>query len=113
MSNILKPELHLHTKQFHWDKFEETFSAESSELRTNNENRIFPIGKFWEKLGRVYDDACDLGFTFISHKTGRTLTMVVNDIDKSDDHSDGFKSVEFIPAEPEFKKSFRVLIFND
>jgi len=48
---------------FIYDVKTKTFVGEMSEL-----------GKF----GRVYDDACDLGFTMVSAKTGKEVTFVVN-----------------------------------
>lgn len=46
-----------------------TFIAEASELRNFC-------------LGQVYDDACDLGFTIISAKTGKGAVFVENDPEK-------------------------------
>lgn len=31
------------------------------------------LGDF--RLGRVYDDACDVGFTLVSHRTGRKVVV--------------------------------------
>lgn len=42
-----------------------TFSAEASELRNL-------------RLGRVYDDACDEGFTIVSAKTAKGAVFVEN-----------------------------------
>jgi hypothetical protein len=110
-SNILRPDLHLTTDQFHWSKKEKTFSAECSELRIND-RKVFPVGGFWKALSRAYNDACDLGFTLVSQKTGKELTMVVDKIDRSEDYSEGFRFVEFVPADRGYKERFKVVIFN-
>ena len=43
-----------------------TFSAEASDLRGT-------------RLGRVYDDACDEGFTIVSEKTGKSAVFAAAD----------------------------------
>lgn len=48
----------------------ESFSAEASEL-----SRTF-------RLGRVYDDACDEGFTIISEKTGKGAVFALHEIER-------------------------------
>lgn len=57
------------TRQFSYDAATSTFSAEVSS--TNG-------------LHRVYDDACDVGLTLVSSRTGREVVFVV-----TDEHRDG------------------------
>jgi len=103
---ILKPSPYYSTDQFIWNKDTRTFSAEASDLH-------WPVGSL-SGLGRVYDDACDVGFTLVSHKTGREIVMVHNDTDSDPDYSGGWRVVEFIPANLSERKLFaKVVVFND
>lgn len=47
------------TKQFSYNKETRTFVTEGSTIQHGN--------RF---MGQLYDDACDEGFTLVSHKTG-------------------------------------------
>ena len=49
----------INTNRFSWHSAEKLFIAEASDLQLN--------------LGRVYDDACDIGFSLESARTGDTL----------------------------------------
>jgi hypothetical protein len=55
------------TRQFSYDAASSTFSAEVSS--TNG-------------LGRVYADACDVGLTLVSSRTGRSIVFVVTGEDR-------------------------------
>ncbi len=52
------------TERFTYLKDERLFVAEDSDFGPNG----IP-------LGRVYDDACDIGFTLRSHQTGREIVF--------------------------------------
>lgn len=104
---ILRPWRHHNTEQFHWNPESKTFSADASDLQ-------WPIADPLEQiLQRVYDDACDIGFTFVSHWTGKEMVMAIHNIDESEEYSGGWRAIEFIPAEVKVRKSFKVVIFND
>jgi hypothetical protein len=75
-----------------------SMSAEVSELRDM-------------RLGQVYDDACDLGFTLVSHKTGRAIVMVEDQTVQRD--GDLLYRV-YVPARKADRRVLsRVMIFND
>ena len=73
------------------------FSAEASELRDL-------------KLSRVYDDACDMGFTIISEKTGKGVVFAQTE-DTVDREGD-LLSINFVSVTPGLTH-LKVVIFND
>ena len=73
-----------------------TFIAEASEL-----------GSF--RLGRVYDDACDEGFTVISEKTGKPAVFAFNKEIQNGDEVGGW---EFVCVTPGLKQ-LKAVVFND
>lgn len=101
---LLQPSKCHSTQEFFWDKETKTFIADASELR-------WPIGA--PPLGRVYDDACDEGFTLVSHTTGKRVVMVLDEEDQSDDYSGGWRALTFIPATPGYMNKFKVTVIND
>lgn len=73
------------------------FSAEASDLRDL-------------KLGRVYDDACDMGFTIISEKTGNGVVFVQTE-DTLDSEGD-LLAINFVSVTPGLTH-LKAVIFND
>lgn len=59
-----------HTDQFHWDPKDRTFTQKASSLS-------LPLFR------QIYQDACDLGITLVSARTGHPATFYVtgNDLD--------------------------------
>jgi hypothetical protein len=88
--------------RFTYLKDEKVFAAEASDLPRN-------------MLGRVFDDACDLGFTMISARTG--VEMVFVQIDTLRDREGELMYHVFAPATPQNGAAaiadVRVHIFND
>lgn len=76
-----------------------TFTAESSELP-----RSF-------NLGRVYDDACDEGFTIVSERTGRSAVFA---LEKSimDPSGEDVLGWEFVCVTPNLR-NLKTVIYND
>jgi len=99
---ILHPLPNLSTRDFTYT--DQTFVSEASTLG-------FKVG--WPNFGRVYDDACDEGFTLISQRTGKECVMVIHEIVSDDDYSGGWKRIILRPAKPSERKLFRVVIYND
>lgn len=62
----------LSTNRFTYDKYTKEFVAEISELGG-------------DVFGRVYPDACDLGFTLVSHVTGKETDWVVQELTRDPD----------------------------
>jgi hypothetical protein len=65
---------YLSTRDFNWQKETRCFVTEASDLgiRTPHD-------------GRVYDDACDVGFILVSHKTGEAVLFVQDGVDHDGD----------------------------
>lgn len=61
------------TKQFYWDKTNTIFSAEISDLHGQN------------LFNRVFADACDVGFSLLSAKTGNVSDWKLVDVTKNYD----------------------------
>jgi hypothetical protein len=76
------------TRDLHWDKETRCFSAEMSTLQR---------GLMTPTDGRVYDDACDVGFILISHKTGDAMLFVLDHEDMNGDEVAGYvyKATQF------------------
>ena len=73
-----------------------TFIAEASDLRDIH-------------LGRVYDDACDEGFTIVSAKTGKGAVFAMH---KTFNHGEEFGGWEFKCVTPGLTH-LKAVIFND
>lgn len=108
---ILKPALHISTDRFRYR--EETFSAEASEIRHADGSPVFPIGQTFSRMNRCWDDAEDIGFTLVSHKTGQEVTVAVDRVVTDSDYSEGWKEIRFRPCDPKFRNKFSVIIWND
>ncbi len=88
------------TKDFHWDRVTRTLTAEISLL-----------GR--KPFGRIWDDALDLGFSIISHHTGRQVTFVVNEIDLTPDHDIAGWWLKPVRVGANDVQDIRVLVIND
>jgi hypothetical protein len=73
-----------------------TFSAEISDFGPNF------------RFGRVYDDACDEGFTIVSSRTGKAAVFALNRILGTED----LEGWDFVCVTPGLK-NLRAVIFND
>lgn len=83
-------------RQLSWDSTRRAFIADASDLKG---------------LGRVYDDACDEGFTVVG-KTGREVVFVLDD-EKRDDEGE-VHYWTFVPARPGDRTLVAsAIIFND
>ena len=76
---------HLSTRNFHWQKLPRSFFAEISELP----NKTIP-------LKRIFQDACDVGFTLVSEWTGQEMDFYMNE-EKRDRNNDVI-AWEFLPV---------------
>ena len=83
------------------------------------ENRTFSqeissLGRY-DLFQRIYDDACDTGFTMVSKKTGKEVVFFLSkDIDWAGDEGKWIfepipESIRKVPA----AKGLKVIIFND
>ena len=84
------------TNMFHYDPEDKVFSQEVSSLRGF-------------KTGPIYDDACDEGFTLVSHKTGKEEVVCLSEIDRNEDNE--VCGWWFEPVNT--RLNFKVLIIND
>lgn len=91
---ILRPSPVLSTDKFHYSKG--TFVAEDSTLfgplnnpRTGTLNtlRLFVASQMHgtRHFGQVFDDACDWGFTMVSHRTGKEVVFGHYSTDEDDE----------------------------
>lgn len=62
-----------HSRDFGWREAGRTLVGEVSTIQRTTQ-RLF---------GQVFDDAIDQGFAIVSHRTGKTLTFVVDKIDRN------------------------------
>lgn len=91
---ILKP-TPIHSTAFTFSK--STFVAEMSDLGN-------PL------MGRVYDDACDIGFSVISAKTGKHAVFAFESTDRDGEgEAVGFRFTCVTPG----LKHLRALLIND
>ena len=63
------------------------------------------------RLGRVYDDACDVGMTLISHRTGKRIVFAEGATVR--DAEGDVQYTDFHPARPGEWAAGTVRIFND
>lgn len=57
--------MHINSNRFNYDKQEQHFSGFASDARL--------------RLGRLYPDACDVGFIMVSERTGKELTFYLDE----------------------------------
>jgi len=97
------PLIEFSTDNFTYHAQAQTFVSEASEM----ENR---------HLQRMYDDACDVGFSMKSSKTGRVVVYVL--VDTVIDDDDGIQYWIFEPTAESVRKhpecvGTKVKVFND
>lgn len=92
------------TNRFRYDPVENVFTAEASDLGPSF------------RLGRIYDDACDQGFTLVSALTGREVVFA-HELTRWDDADEDILYDEFAPAPGQdigqLSAAARVRIYND
>lgn len=85
------------TNRFTYISADRMFVAEASDL---------------PEFGRVYDDACDVGLTLISARTGKEMVVTVNHTER--DQADGeFLYWDLVPADLRMPPAFTVRVYND
>lgn len=85
-----------HTSQFAWDPSTREFVAEASTL-----------GKGY--LARLYNDAADVGFVFVSERTGTEQAVYLNHTEK--DSEGDVVAWRYKPVDT--AQSFTVVVLND
>jgi hypothetical protein len=90
------------TKFFTWSPKSKTFVTEVSDLP-----------KSFNPFGRIYDDACDAGFTLVSHVTGKEITFVHWKNDVCDGEVAGWKFKPVLGKRDMALAGITVLIIND
>lgn len=86
------------TRPFLYDPTTNTFSAEASDLRGF-------------RLGRIYDDACDIGFTLVSQRTGREIVFALAHEER--DREGDLLFEDFRPVNRNEWGAGTVRVFND
>lgn len=84
------------TGRFTYSKRTCTFSAEASDL---------------PQPGRVFDDACDVGYTLVSERTG--AEVVFAESGRETDSEGDLLWTEYEPVCPGSARRFKLRIFND
>lgn len=65
---------------------------------------------FGFRLGRIYDDACDEGFTIVSKRTGKSAVFALTERKYNDDND--LCSWEFVCVTPGLSH-LKAVVFND
>lgn len=92
---LLRP-TRVRTQAFTWVPQESLFVTEDSNL---------------PRPSRVFDDACDVGYTFVSERTGRALVIVQDHTERDADGDILWWT--YRPLSRELRDKFAVRIFND
>lgn len=88
------------TDRFNWHKDLKTFTAEASDFNGT--------GIFEQMFGRLFQDACDVGFELVSQRTGKKISMYLSR--RATDEGD----VTFWEFKPYRHSSFeKLVVFND
>lgn len=91
------------SKVFSYHSDTNTFVAEASDCNG------------FDLFQQIYDDACDQGFTMVSHKTGQRCTFSLSDVKK--DMDGDVQYWEFTPVlDPKTAPrllAMKVLVYND
>lgn len=95
---ILKP-ARIASSRFTYDKATKSFIAEDSDF-----------GGKGHPVGRVYDDACDEGFTIVSERTGKEVVFALHMVHKDADGD--LTKWEYHSVTPGHK-GYRAVILND
>jgi hypothetical protein len=96
--SLLRPSC-IHTSRLHWHPEHRLFTADASDL---------PVPS------RAFNDACDLGYTLISERTGRQIVVVQNG-----DRRDGEGELEYVIYDeadhrgPKRSPLVRLHVYND
>lgn len=94
-------------REFMFDKERNQFSAEMSMLSS---------GSTIEVLGRIYDDAADIGLTIRSERTGQHATYYLHGTVKDDEgdiqYWELWPTTETLRQNPQLSGT-KVVIFND
>ena len=91
---------HVSTRTFHFQKETRTMVSEVSDLP----NKQIPFT-------RVFEDACDVGFWLVSHKTGKEYLVYLNHVDE-DANGEDLYGWRFRPVD-KTAPFHEVLIIND
>lgn len=104
---ILQPYPHLSTDDFTFTRG--TFVAEDSTLfgPLNAPGGLAKRGL--NGMGQVYDDACDIGFTLVSGRTGKPAVFAFSGTDRVEDEVAGWRFTCVTPG----LKHLDALIIND
>jgi hypothetical protein len=97
---VLRPQPILSSKKFTWSKKDKSYVAEASDLGL----------RAGFQFGRVYDDACDEGFTMESQYDGKDQVVCVLDSVEVDNDND---TQWWVLKPVDTKLDWRVIIFND
>lgn len=90
------------TERFSYHRDLKTFTAEASDLNHTGCNF----------LGRLYDDAADVGFCLVSHKTGAVEPFYLDNVDR--DREGDVRAWEFLPVNKALREGgIKLTIFND
>jgi len=90
------------SKAFTWDAKRQQFTIEASELGING-------------ISPIYDDACDVGFTMVSAKTGKKATFYLVSSERYQGEFTGWTlkpTIETLRKQPQLKGVI-VRVFND
>jgi len=93
---ILHPSPHVHATRAHWDSATRHFLLDASDIGP---------------LGRVYDNACDVGLTLVSQYGGRGQVVMVVNHEQRDGDGDLLYQ-DLVPADGR-SRDFGVRIYND
>lgn len=91
------------TRHFTWLGSPRMFVAEASTLEANG---IYPA--------QVFDDAIDEGYTLVSERTGREVTVGANHTER--DREGDLLFTDYVPVDargPQRHPAFTVRVFND
>jgi hypothetical protein len=92
---VLKP-TYVGTKLFTWLPEESLLVAEDSSL---------------PRPSRVWDDACDVGYTLVSHQTNSPLVVTREHVER--DREGDILYWEYKPIAPAYHNRFKVRVYND
>lgn len=92
--------MHVSTARFHYDKLDQMFSADISDL-----------GKGFD-FDRIYPDACDAGLILVSHKTGKAIPFYVSETRYNDEGEVMFWRLQADSRDPRIR-NITMVLFND
>jgi hypothetical protein len=96
------------SKYFTYNAQERLFIAEMSDLDNGGRR---------EPFGRVYDDACDIGMTIVSHRTGAAVVFYLKEEKRDGEGDMMYWELEVVPeccrGIQSHLKGMKIRIFND